>query len=79
MHLTRNLSGTSVRNVNSVDCNALASMRLTAAMGRVDKEQWVKDIINTELVEWNSTIEALNVAYSGKTEHVSFGDSLMFE
>ena len=78
-HLTRNLTGASVRNVNSVDCNALASMRLTAAMARLDREQWVRNIIDAQPVGWNSTIGALNVAYGGKTEHVRFGDNLMFE
>ncbi len=78
-HLTQDISGASVISTTSIDCNALALALLTAAMAHLEKNQWVRSIIDAQPVGWNSRLGAIYVAYNGKSERVRFGDNRMFE
>ena len=78
-HLTQNITGASVVDASSVNCNTLSLALLTVAMGDLHEEQWVRNIIDAEPVGWDSPVGALNVPYGNKVEHVRFHRSFLFD
>lgn len=78
-HLTENIVDASVTSVSSVDCNAPASILLTAAISLLDRQQWIRNILDAHPAGWNHSLGAVLVPHNGKTVHVTLGESRIFK
>lgn len=78
-HLTANIIGASVASDSSVDCNAPASILLIAAISLLDRQQWVRNILDAQPAGWNHRLGAVLVPHNGRTVHVTLGESRIFK
>ncbi len=78
-HLAANITGASVTSDCSIDCDALASILLTAAICRLDRQQWVRTILDAQPAGWDHVIGAILVPHDGRTELVTLGNNRMFK
>lgn len=79
-YLTENITGAVVTTNCSVDCgNSPADEYLLLAIPHLEKEQWVRTIIDTQPTGWDDMLGAISIPHSGRSVHLRLRDNLTFK